>query len=154
MKLSKNFEDKEFFCPCKNCKKDKFPDPKLLILLQELRDEIKKPIYITTGGGIRCKTYNKLIGGYVDSPHLKCKAADIRTDNFDYVKLAKIAKEVGFSRIGLYPFSNSKFIHVDIIEPYPNQSWVRDKNGRYFYYKTLELALRGLEVSNINVDTL
>ena len=142
MKLSKNFEDKEFFCPCKNCKKDKLPDPRLLILLQELRDLIEKPIIITSG--IRCVSYNKKIGGYKKSPHLEGKAVDIFSKDFDYIKLARIARWIGFSRIGLYPFSNSKFIHVDIIEPYPNESWIRDKNGDYFYYKTFELAIKSI----------
>jgi uncharacterized protein YcbK (DUF882 family) len=147
MKLSKDFTDKEFRCPCKNknCDKDKLPDGKLVTLLQYLRDKISQPIYITKGGGIRCKFYNKLIGGYVDSPHLKGKAADIYCKNLDYIKLAQFAKAIGFLRIGLYPFSNSKFIHLDIIEPYPSESWIRDKYGDYYYYHTLEFALRDLK---------
>jgi len=140
MKLSKNFEDKEFFCPCKNCKKDKLPDPRLLILLQELRDLIEKPIIITSG--IRCVSYNKKIGGYKKSPHLEGKAVDIFSKDFDYIKLARISRWIGFSRIGLYPFSNSKFIHVDIIEPYPNESWIKNWDGDYIYYKSLEEALK------------
>jgi len=137
MKLSKNFEDKEFYCPCKNCKKDKLPDDKLVTLLQNLRDKLNQPIYITKGGGIRCRNYNKIIGGYVDSPHLYGKATDIHVKDMDIVSLAKQARDIGFSRIGLY----RTFIHLDIIEPYPSASWVRDVQGRYFYFKTLEDAI-------------
>ena len=137
MKLSKNFEDKEFYCPCKNCKKDKLPDDKLVTLLQNLRDKLNQPIYITKGGGIRCRNYNKIIGGYVDSPHLYGKAIDIHVKDMDIVSLAKQARDIGFSRIGLY----RTFIHLDIIEPYPSASWIRDVQGKYFYFKTLENAI-------------
>ena len=144
MKLSKNFEDKEFYCPCKNCKKDKLPDDKLVTLLQNLRDKLNQPIYITKGGGIRCRNYNKIIGGYVDSPHLYGKATDVQVENMDIVSLAKQAKDIGFSRVGLYPFSH--FIHIDVIRPYPSASWVRDIQGKYHYFKTLEDAIIFSEV--------
>ena len=57
----------------------------------------------------------------------------------DIVSLAKQAKDIGFSRVGIYKFSH--FIHVDIIEPYPSASWVRDIQGKYHYFKTLEDAI-------------
>jgi uncharacterized protein YcbK (DUF882 family) len=139
MKLSKNFNDKEFACPCCG---NKFISFTLVNKLQELRDEISQPIYITSG--VRCKKYNKKIDGYIDSPHIKGLAADIYCKNYDYRHLAQFAKAVGFTRIGLYPHGYNKFIHVDIIEPYPSESWVRDLNGHYKYYKTLEEALETL----------
>jgi uncharacterized protein YcbK (DUF882 family) len=133
MKLSKNFEDKEFVCPC--CGKSDVSFA-LVRKLQELRDEISQPIYITSG--FRCEKYNKKIGGYIDSPHIKGLAADIYCKNYDYKHLARSAKVVGFSRIGLYPNSYDKFIHVDIIPVYLSASWCRDKKGQYHYFKTLE----------------
>jgi len=136
--VSKNFRRSEFRCPC-GCKKDRPIDPKLIYLLQALRDLINRPIYISKGGGIRCKKYNKRIGGYINSPHLYGKAVDIHVKNMDIVSLAKQAKEVGFSRIGLYPFNH--FIHVDIIRPYPSSSWIRDVQGRYIYFKSLDGAI-------------
>ena len=142
MKLSKNFEDKEFYCPCKNCKKDKLPDDKLVTLLQNLRDKLNQPIYITKGGGIRCRNYNKIIGGYVDSPHLYGKATDCKAKNISLIDFAREARGIGFPRVGLY----RTFIHLDIIEPYPSASWVRDVQGRYFYFKTLEDAIIFSEV--------
>ena len=137
MKLSKNFEDKEFYCPCKNCKKDKLPDDKLVTLLQNLRDKLNQPIYITKGGGIRCRNYNKIIGGYVDSPHLYGKASDCKAKNISLIDFAREARGIGFPRVGLY----KTFLHLDIIEPYPSASWVRDVQGKYHYFKTLEDAI-------------
>ena len=148
--VSKNFKYSEFACPC--CGKDRPIDPQLIFLLQNLREKIDRPIYISKGGGLRCKKYNKRIGGYVDSPHVPfliivkgekvfrgCKAADIHAKNMDIISIAKQAKDIGFSRIGLYPFNH--FVHVDIIRPYPSASWVRDVQGRYVYFKSLDGAM-------------
>jgi len=125
--ITKNFRYYEFACPC--CGKDRPIDPRFIYLLQNFRDKIDQPIYILKGGGIRCKKYNKQIRGYINSPHLEGKAADIYIKNMDIVSFAKQAKDIGFSRVGLYPFNY--FIHVDIIRPYPNASWVRDDQKRY-----------------------
>ena len=135
---ARNFKYIEFACP--DCGKDRPIHPNLIYLLQNLRDLIKEPIYISIGGGIRCKKYNKKIRGYIDSPHLQGKAVDIHAKRTDIIYLAKQAKEVGFNRVGLYPFSH--FIHVDVIKPYPSASWIRDIQGRYKYFKTLEEALK------------
>ena len=133
--ITRNFKYIEFACP--DCGKDRPIDPKLIYLLQSLREKLNKPIYISKGGGIRCKKYNKQIGGYVDSSHLYGKAADIHVKNMDIISLAKQARDIGFTRVGLY----KTFLHLDIIEPYPSASWVRDVQGKYFYFKTLEDAI-------------
>ena len=143
--FSKNFKYSEIMCPC-GCKKDRPIDPKLISLLQALRDKLGEPIYISSGGGIRCKRYNKRIKGYVDSPHLKGKAVDIHIKGYDIIGLAVIAMGVGFSRIGLYPYNH--FIHVDTVRPYPSASWVRDVNGKYKYFKSLEEAIDFIEARN------
>lgn len=140
--ITRNFKWIEFACPC-GCGKDRPIDPHFIYLLQNLRDKINQPIYVTTGGGIRCRVYNKRIGGYIDSPHLIGKAADIYVKNMDIVSLAKQARDISFNRIGLYSFSH--FIHVDVIRPYLNASWVRDINGNYHYFKTLEDAILFME---------
>jgi len=137
--ITKNFKYSEFACPC-GCGKDRPLDPKLIYLLQSLRDKIDKSIYISIGGGIRCKKYNKRIGGYLDSPHLYGRAVDIHAKNIDIVSLAKQAKDIGFTRIGLYPFNH--FIHVDVVRPDPSASWVRFLAGNYIYFKTLEEAIK------------
>ena len=135
--ITRNFKQVEFACPC--CSKVKPLDPKLIFLLQSLREKINRKIYINKGGGLRCKIYNRRIKGYICSPHKIGKAVDIHAKNMGIIDLAREAKEIGFSRIGLYPHNH--FIHVDIIRPYRNASWVRDKDYMYTYFKTLEDAI-------------
>lgn len=134
--VTKNFKRSEFRCPC-GCGKDRPIDSKLIYLLQSLREKMGKPIYITSG--IRCKKYNKKISGYIYGPHCLGKAVDIHAKNMNIIKLAKMAKSIDFSRIGLYPYNH--FVHVDVVRPYRSSSWVRDKNGNYHYFKTLEQAI-------------
>lgn len=137
--VAKNFKRVEFRCPC-GCGKDRPLDPKLTYLLQSLRNKIDRPIYISKGGGLRCKAYNKRIKGYRYSAHLDGKAVDIHAKKMSIIDLAIIAKDIGFTRIGLYPYSH--FVHVDTVRPYRNASWVRDINGKYIYFKTLEEAIK------------
>ncbi len=137
--MSRNFLYSEITCPC--CGKDRPLDPKLIYLLQSLRDKIGRKIFISKGGGLRCKAYNRRIGGYLYSPHLKGKAVDIHAKNMGIIDLAIAAKEIGFPRIGLYPYNY--FIHVDTVNPYRgNASWVRFLAGNYVYFKTLEEAIK------------
>ena len=65
------------------------------------------------------------------------KAVDIHVKNMDIISLAKQARDIGFARVGLY----KTFLHLDIIKPYPSASWIRDVQGKYFYFKTLEDAI-------------
>ncbi len=139
MRLSKNFDTSEFACPC--CGGENISG-ELTFKLQALRDLVRKPIQILSG--YRCEKYNREIKGYIKSPHIGGLAADIWVKNFDYKKLAKLAEKVKFKRIGLYPFSHSKFIHVDVQPPKPNQAWIRWKNGKYVYYGTLKTAFKAL----------
>ena len=66
-------------------------------------------------------------------------AVDIRAKNMDIITLAKEASEIGFSSVGLYPYSH--FIHVDILKPRPSKAWLRNSNGIYCYFTTLEDAI-------------
>lgn len=140
--FARNFKYAEIMCPC-DCKKIKPIDPKLVYLLQSLREKINRPIYISRGGGLRCWIYNRAINGYIYSPHLRGKAVDIHAKKMNIIDLAKAAKEIGFSRIGLYPHNH--FIHVDTIRPYRSSAWVRDKKHKYHYFKTFELAINFME---------
>ena len=139
MKLSKNFDSEEFACPCCG---GEIISGELTYKLQALRDLIKKPIQILSG--YRCQKHNREIKGYPKSPHIGGLAADIYVGAFDYKKLAKLAEKVKFKRIGLYPFSKSKFVHVDVQPPKPNTAWIRWKNGKYVYYGTLKTAFKAL----------
>jgi len=123
-------------CPC-GCGKTRPIDPHFIYLLQSLRDKLNTPIYVTNG--LRCLNYNKKIGGYFNSAHLFGRGADIRVPGMNIIKLAKEAKSVGFSRVGLYPYSN--FVHIDVMKAMPSSAWVRSKNGNYYYFKDLETAI-------------
>ncbi|GAH48592.1 unnamed protein product [marine sediment metagenome] len=105
-KLSKDFNDFEFQCPC--CGKNKVAG-ELVTKLQQLRDIINKPIHITSG--YRCQAYNKKIGGYSKSPHLDGLAVDINVSCILPVALANIASEIADIRIGIY----KQHIHIDLI---------------------------------------
>ena len=136
MKLSNNFSEEEFACPCGYCILTT-PNHKLVDKLQELRDMMGNPIKVTSG--LRCKNYNTLIGGYPNSPHITGMAADI-TCKIPMAIFATVASTI-FSRVGLYPDNN--FIHVDICKPNPSEAWIR-RNGVYTYYKTFKEALNNL----------
>jgi len=128
MKLSKNFEDKEFACPC--CGR-KDISPILIHRLQELRDRVDDPIFITSG--VRCTAYNKKINGASNSPHIKGLAADIQVRGVPSYILANIADNVDKEgRLGIYP----NHLHLDIVPPNPSRFWLVDKyNGEYIYSK-------------------
>ncbi len=135
--ITKNFRYSEFACPYSG--KVKPIDPHFIYLLQSLREKIGEPIYVTKGGGLRCRKYNHKIGGYKNSAHLFGKAADIRAKNVSLIQLAEEAKNIGFTRIGIY--SHNHFIHIDTYAPRPSASWIRDIQGNYIYFKTLEEAI-------------
>jgi uncharacterized protein YcbK (DUF882 family) len=135
--ITKNFKYIEIRCPC--CGKDRPVDEYSINLLQNLRDYINQPIYISRGGGIRCPAYNKLIGGYWNSAHLFAKAWDISSYGISSIHLAKFAKEIGFDRVGIY--LDDGHIHVDTFRPVPSEAWVRDERGLYRYFKKFEDAI-------------
>jgi len=55
------------------------------------------------------------------------------------IELAEKAKKVGFSRVGLYPYS--KFLYLDTAKVDQSESWIRDIQGRYIYFALLENAV-------------
>lgn len=117
MKLTKNFDSKEFDC------KDGTKVPaelipnclELAINLQILRDSLGVPIRIT-GSGYRTPSHNKNVKGAPKSQHLLCKAADINADGLTPKQLAAHIEsliEKGSMKqggIGVY----KGFVHYDI----------------------------------------
>lgn len=117
MKLTKNFDSKEFDC------KDGTPVPtefmdnckELAENLQVLRDDLQVPVTVT-GSGYRTPSYNKKVGGAKDSQHMYAKAADINAKGYTPIKLAavieKLIKEGKMKQggLGIYP----GFVHYDI----------------------------------------
>lgn len=110
--LSKNFNEREFSCP--HCRQV-FVVPDLITKLQALRDNIGKPITVTSA--YRCPVHNKNIGGAKQSRHMQGQAADIVVQGMTPAQVAQAAERVGFGGIGVY---KSGFTHVDVG---PNRRW-------------------------------
>ena len=117
MKLTKNFNSKEFDC------KDgtKVPEKYLLNVkevannLQALRDYLNVPVAIT-GSGYRTPAHNKKVGGAKASQHLTASGADINAEGYEPKQLAEVIEllilkgKMKQGGIGIYP----NFVHYDI----------------------------------------
>ena len=123
MKLSKDFDDSEFFCPC--CGESNI-SPALILKLQSLRDLVGKPIHITSG--YRCHSYNKRIRGADNSPHLEGLASDIQVSGMAPTTLAILADRIKYIRIGIY----EKHLHIDVKPANPSKYWLV-KGNKYIY---------------------
>ena len=85
-------------------------NPVLLDKLDELRESIGVPIYVSCG--YRCPEHNLEVGGVENSQHVLGNASDIYTDNLSVDELANAAVDTGFDGIGRY--YDSQFVHVDV----------------------------------------
>ena len=105
MRLSKNFESKEFVCPC--CGAIEM-QPAFIGALQVARDYMGRPFIINSG--YRCPIHNRAVGGVLASPHLGGWASDVHCNHsvFRYLLIGSLL-QAGFNRIGIYKY----FIHVD-----------------------------------------
>lgn len=105
IKVSENFMLYEFESPDTH---EVIVHAKLIECLQKLRDK-----YGSThiNSGYRTVEHNKRVGGVADSQHRYGKAADIHIKSgWTPEKLAALAKECGFTGIGLY----KTFVHMDV----------------------------------------
>ena len=82
--------------------------------LQVLRDEVKKPIKITSG--YRDPSFNKKIGGATQSRHITGQAADLKIEGYTPKQVAAIiekliaAGKMKQGGLGIY----STWIHYDV----------------------------------------
>lgn len=108
--LTPNFTQEEFMCPC-GCGGYHISFH-LVGLLQELRDKVGRPVYVSQGGGFRCPAYNATLPrASATSQHLNGLAADINVKDMDVVTLWRICLlEPRFTGLGFYP----SHVHVDI----------------------------------------
>ncbi len=107
LKLSENFNLKEFECPC--CHTVSL-HPLLLLRLQNLRGEWGRPIIINSG--YRCEIHNRAVGGVMRSHHRIGQAADVRVTAKEQERFCELAARHGFGKIISYPTRN--FIHLQL----------------------------------------
>jgi len=115
MKLSENFFDWEFWCPCPSCAKGVpeavrvEPDAFMVVRLQMVRNDLGESV--TINSGVRCYAHNVAVGGSVNSSHLGGYAVDIKcTDDDHRWRLLMALVTNGFKRIGI----RKDFVHADV----------------------------------------
>jgi hypothetical protein len=99
-KFLPNFKISDFFCKCHEC--DSEPqkiDLRGAIMLQELRNYIKRPIHINSP--YRCIARNTAVKGATKSEHLDGQGWDISVQGMSGYDLARAAFAIGFRRIGI-----------------------------------------------------
>ena len=101
----KNFNKKEFDCPC--CGENRMKRS-VMELLDMARNVSGVPYKISSG--YRCKAHNTEVGGKETSSHLSGDAADILAENSSQrFHIIDGLIHVGFLRIGI----GKDFIHAD-----------------------------------------
>tara|TARA_B100000029_G_scaffold373691_1_gene367941 strand:+ start:2753 stop:3202 length:450 start_codon:yes stop_codon:yes gene_type:complete len=132
-KLSRNFSNDEFKCPCL-CGYGKM-DLALVLMLEMIRTGVQRlkrggsvPIKVTSG--IRCREHNRMVkGAAISSWHVprdgKCHAADItfsdpelRTPE-NILLLYLLADQAGAKGLGIY----INRIHIDTRKTLGNARW-------------------------------
>ena len=119
MKLTKNFNKREFDCKC-GCEMPSsvfYEIEELANELQVIRDHFKAPIQINSA--YRCPSHNKAIGGVSNSQHVLGKASDIVIKGYTPDEVAD-ELEVMLQDECLFPFhlggigKYNTFTHIDI----------------------------------------
>lgn len=126
--LSKNFKSTEFDCNGKGCCTLTPIDPKLVEMLQKIRDNFKASVNLNCG--FRCEKHNaKVSGASKNSQHLLGKAADIVVKGVHPVRVVRYIETIPefAGRIGCYTWNDKGdgFVHID----------VRGTNSRAVYTK-------------------
>ncbi len=108
-KLTKNFNLREF---ASHSTGEVKISNKLVSQLQKVRNQIDKPIIITSA--YRTKRDNKRVGGVENSQHLRGLAVDISAIGHNKFVLRTFLKQAGFKEVILY--SKANFIHAGLLE--------------------------------------
>ena len=84
--------------------------------LEALRHEFNEPMIVSSG--YRHESYNQVIGGAKNSPHLYGKAVDVVISGKSAYRLMKLAIEHGFTGIGVSQRGphEKRFLHIDTME--------------------------------------
>ena len=108
VQIAKHFKVKEF--ACKDGSQIVFIDRYLVSILDILRNQIGKPIIITSG--YRTPEWNKKCNGAKYSYHMRGMAADIRVNGMSAKELANKLNEVIPDGCGIIEYNN--WVHFDV----------------------------------------
>lgn len=117
VQLSQNFKSTEFDCNGKGCCTTTPIDPKLVEVLQNIRDHFAVSVHLNCG--YRCPKHNAAVSGAsARSKHMEGLAADIVVRGVHPVSVARYIETIpGFAgRIGCYTWDDAGhgFVHVDV----------------------------------------
>jgi len=110
--LSNNFKRREFSCKC-GCG-FMSPDPKLVQVVQRVREYFDKPV--TINSACRCPVHNSDVGGARNSAHLQGIAADISVKEVAPSVVHEFLDSLYPNSFGLGSYSS--FTHIDVRKEY------------------------------------
>ena len=113
MYITKNFTTDEMACTC--CGKAEM-DSEFMRILQSIRDEMQRPLKITSG--FRCENHNQRVSSTGKTgPHTYAKAADILISGADAMRLFAVAQKHGVSGVGMSQKGDhsKRFVHLDAL---------------------------------------
>ena len=118
MMITKNFSSGEMMCSC-GCGEDSM-DPDFMSILQNIRDEMQRPLRISSG--VRCAKRNMEVSSTgKNGPHVPritgTMASDILIAGADALRLIDIARKHGISGVGISQRGAhaKRFIHIDTL---------------------------------------
>jgi len=118
MMITKNFAVAEMECKCGCGSADM--DEDFMKILQNIREDMKRPLKISSG--VRCANHNSKVSSTgSDGPHVPrtngTAASDILIAGADALRLIDIARKHGISGVGISQRGNhaKRFIHLDTI---------------------------------------
>ena len=125
MPRTKNFSDAELRCKC-GCGKNEM-DVDFLIKLQAVRDELDRPMTVTSG--YRCPKHNIAISATKSAtgPHTTGHAVDIQCSGKEAHSLIELALGYGMSGVGIMQRGDhaSRFLHLDdLLEGAGPRPWI------------------------------
>lgn len=106
-KVGQHFKVREF--ACKDGSQVVFIDDYLVSILDILRNQVGKPVYINSG--YRTPTRNKAVGGAKYSYHMRGMAADIRVNGMTAKEIANKLNKIIPSECGIIVYAS--WVHVD-----------------------------------------
>ena len=111
-KLSSNFRVREL--ACKDGSDAVLAAPRLVMVLQTIRDHFDAPV--TINSGYRTPQYNAKVGGAAQSQHCYGTAADIVVKGVAPAKVAAYARRIMPNWGGVGTYTKQGFVHVDVRE--------------------------------------